>query len=150
MAEPIMINGKPYEPDPNRVGSLRRIKDEGPSYETWIYFIQCKETKRVKIGIANNPSNRFDQIQTSCHTDLRWLGLMWRPRYMEKRLHRAFAKFHARGEWFEGAPEVVEYVFFNAKMTQEKRQLLWHMHVFKGSPMGADMISDETIKAAMA
>lgn len=100
MTRTIMIDGKPYVPDPIRPKFLRQVR-ETPTYDTWLYFVLCRTTNRVKIGVANNPMSRFRSIQCGSPTDLTIVGLIWGPRTNEKMLHRKFRDNWVRGEWFE-------------------------------------------------
>ncbi len=78
-----------------------------------IYFIGILNARGqprpiVKIGIAKNPLERVNQLQTA-NPDVLWLeaaislGTCPRQRAAQREatLHRRFAQYHIRGEWFE-------------------------------------------------
>jgi hypothetical protein len=76
----------------------------------FIYFIQCLATKKIKIGYARDPWARLTCIQTGCPTPLLLLGMMPGNRFVERDLHAKFAGHLYRGEWFDPAPEIIEYI----------------------------------------
>lgn len=75
-----------------------------------IYFIRDPLARRVKIGFAKDPWNRLRNIQTGCSTDLELAGVMPGEAADERVLHRQFASYHVRGEWFAETGELAAYV----------------------------------------
>ena len=89
--------------------------------DTWIYFIRCTETKRIKIGVANYPLRRFHDHQTSCPTVLEFAGLQRGHRQLERELHKRFGKYRVRrnGEWFSECKEILDYIKANAPVDDD-------------------------------
>lgn len=121
MTRTIMIEGKPYVPDPDRPKFLKidPVYEEERTYDIWLYFVLCRTTNRVKIGVANNPISRFNSIQCGSPTELTIVGLIWGPRTNEKKLHRKFRAHRVRGEWFDAVPELMDYIKEHAPITEE-------------------------------
>ncbi len=66
-----------------------------------VYFLQCQETKKVKIGISQNFNKRFKEIQSMSPTKLR--SLVRFPTIgqgLEVFLHNHFKEYRLHGEWF--------------------------------------------------
>lgn len=86
----------------------------GPAYMCvgWIYFIQAKGGGPIKIGLSRNPQMRLRTIQMS-HPEKLVLrrvipvhdGTIYRA---EKQVHKMFAEYRLRGEWFRAAPELAD------------------------------------------
>lgn len=113
----------------DRIIDSRRLKIVEPTY---VYFIQCTETKRIKIGSSADPYARLSQLQTSSPTPLRILAVIeysccmgysertnegWvrpgdvRGKDLEKSLHWQFSSDKERGEWFRltrGLMQIIE------------------------------------------
>jgi hypothetical protein len=88
----------------------RQLMRENRHRLTWIYTIQQGDDGPVKIGKAKKPSERIATLQQANPATLNGIAA-WRDfPEEEKRLHREFAKYRIRGEWFEPAPELIEYV----------------------------------------
>lgn len=77
-----------------------------PMSEAKVYFIQCLETKRVKIGIAQKPIARLTQIQTMSPTKVDLVLSVEGGLELEKALHKEFAETRLHGEWFEHTDEL--------------------------------------------
>ena len=73
-----------------------------------VYFIQSVET--VKIGISVSPKDRLKEMSVSNHADLRLLATIPGGRKRERELHRRFAQYHIRGEWFEYALPIKKFI----------------------------------------
>jgi hypothetical protein len=75
----------------------RRLERKGDS----LYFVQARETGRIKIGRSKNPSKRLKALQTGNAQELRLIasleGLGWR----EKDLHHKLREWRVSGEWFD-------------------------------------------------
>lgn len=84
---------------------------------TSIYFVQTGvyDDDPVKIGMADSVSARLAQLQTGSPWPLRLLGVVPGGAVEERDLHRRFAHLRLRGEWFEGAPELLAAI---AEMTR--------------------------------
>lgn len=71
-----------------------------------VYFIRCGD--HLKIGYAKNPKQRLADLQVGSPLDLTLLGAVKCDDApgVEFALHRAFAQYRVRGEWFECVPAV--------------------------------------------
>ena len=66
-----------------------------------VYFIMMGSGIFLKIGIAHNPGERRDQLQTGNPFNLRLLKHLSGGRTLETYLHKEFDYFRVRGsEWF--------------------------------------------------
>ncbi|HVJ27452.1 MAG TPA: GIY-YIG nuclease family protein [Vicinamibacterales bacterium] len=72
------------------------------SIDGWVYFITwgCDLKQPIKIGFAENPDKRREQLQVAHPERLHILADFMCDRGMEGRLHKRFAEGHIRGEWF--------------------------------------------------
>jgi len=75
-----------------------------------IYFIKNLETGHIKIGTSKNPWKRLFALQTANSSRLHLMGITHGGEKREERLKKHFAKFHFRGEWFYGEPELVRFI----------------------------------------
>ena len=74
----------------------------------YVYFLQGKVTKLIKIGISHNPRKRIKSLQLS--EDVDFLGAIEGDKCLESQLHEDFAPYRKIGEWFEPAPELVAFI----------------------------------------
>lgn len=69
-----------------------------------IYFVENVETGRIKVGLTTSSVNaRVAKLQTGSDCELRLLGVVTADESMgttEIQLHRRFAQWRYRGEWF--------------------------------------------------
>lgn len=64
-----------------------------------IYYVQRRDTREIKIGWSRNVPNRMTTLRAECGPiDL--LAVTPGERAEEQALHRRFAWFSTRGEWF--------------------------------------------------
>lgn len=82
-----------------------------------IYFIQAKTPDGrgpIKIGYtastAPSDRRRIDDLQTGCPYELVVLRFLPGTRREEKALHKRFADFRMRGEWFEYTPGLAAFI----------------------------------------
>ncbi len=83
--------------------------------KTWrgpriIYFIRYGTNGPIKIGIARDLMKRLDTLQSGAPEILRILHFVEGFITDERRLHERFAHLHCRGEWFEPATELLDYI----------------------------------------
>jgi len=78
-----------------------------------IYMILAPEVDRVKIGISAKVEQRLNNLQTSHSQDLCLVMMLDKPDKYERVLHKRFAKYRVRGEWFQMCPEIAEFIIFN-------------------------------------
>ena len=82
---------------------VKDYKDKG------VYFLQGEITKRVKIGYTTDFEKRRKALQTS--EPLRLVGFISNASpEREKEIHDRFSHLRAIGEWFEGSPEIANYL----------------------------------------
>lgn len=72
-----------------------------------IYFIRNERTGNIKIGFSVDPDGRLQQLRTSHCDELRMLLSIPGEMSDERGLHRKFARFRVRGEWFRPEPEIM-------------------------------------------
>ena len=93
----------PYLNMHSAVDIVNDNKDKG------VYFLQGEITKRVKIGYTTDLEKRIKALQTS--EPLRLVGFMRNASpEREKEIHDRFSHLRAIGEWFEGSPEIANYL----------------------------------------
>lgn len=76
--------------------------------KTAVYFIQGVDGGPVKIGWAANPKKRLLDLQIGSPVKLRILGTIPGGRHHEAFLHKYFAEWHVRGEWFDPPADKVK------------------------------------------
>lgn len=77
----------------------------------YVYIMEIKGERYVKIGVAENPENRLRQLQTGIPFEL---GILVKFTYpdrdaafrAEKHLHQVFCRFGMVREWFEREKEL--------------------------------------------
>ncbi len=74
-----------------------------------IYFVAAGK-RAVKIGTARNVKSRLAALQTANHEPLRVLGSIRGDRYVERAIHRKFAKLRIRGEWFRARKRLFAFI----------------------------------------
>jgi hypothetical protein len=94
--------------DPNWV----RPEESNPVKTGTIYFIQVGEDGPIKIGrTEGSPLSRLRSMQTAMPFELRVVAYIPDvPLSREGEIHQLFDHLHLRGEWFEPAPEIWEYI----------------------------------------
>ncbi len=75
-----------------------------------IYFIRCALTGRVKIGFSEKPWSRLVKMRVDCPTELVMASVIEGDKAAEAALHKRFAAFHVRGEWFSETAELRDFV----------------------------------------
>jgi len=73
----------------------------GEPRTTCVYAIGDADQRFVKIGYSANMDSRFRSIQASCPLELRILQTWPGGAELEDELHKHFADYRRRGEWFE-------------------------------------------------
>ena len=79
-----------------------------PKPDVYVYFLQGKVTKLIKIGLSSNPRKRIKSLQLS--EEVEFLGVIKGDKRLEDELHYRFADYRKIGEWFEPAPELVAFI----------------------------------------
>ena len=75
-----------------------------------MYFIEAEGQNRIKIGVARDPEERMSTLQAGSPVKLKLLGTVAGGQAREIKTHKKLAKWHVRGEWFEGSKEVRSYI----------------------------------------
>ena len=73
-----------------------------------IYFLRDAEAKAVKIGRAADVASRVSALQCASPRDLTLVCVLEGDHPEEAVLHKEFAAYHLRGEWFRWTPEIEE------------------------------------------
>jgi hypothetical protein len=68
-----------------------------------VYFIQAGKDGPIKIGVADDPEQRRNDMQTGNHAELTLLAIAPGGVAYERELHSLFADWRIRGEWFDSA-----------------------------------------------
>jgi hypothetical protein len=82
----------------------------GRSPTAKVYFIRGEQTGLIKIGVANNPSQRLANLQTGSPDRLELLGCTPGSSWGELRLHTRFAHLRQHGEWFTPGEDLLAYI----------------------------------------
>lgn len=75
-----------------------------------VYFIRCKATGLIKIGLSENPWSRLTKVQADNPGELEMLAIEDGGRKHEDALHRRFAEDHQRGEWHRPSAALLGYL----------------------------------------
>lgn len=69
----------------------------------YVYAIRNKTTRRVKLGISQNPERRLKELQIGNDCELELVAFRKAENRFkdEKALHRENAPYHVRSEWFD-------------------------------------------------
>jgi hypothetical protein len=90
---------------------LRKIDRKIKVISKDLYFIECKETGRIKIGISNNPHQRLIALQPTCSTKLELICIVpYGDRELEAHLHKKFAHIKSHYEWFNSDTELISMI----------------------------------------
>jgi hypothetical protein len=77
---------------------------ENASSERVVYFIEAIGFDVVKIGSTDDLASRIDSLSTAAFYELRPVRVVKGGHRRERMLHRLFAEFRIRGEWFQLSP----------------------------------------------
>jgi len=92
---------------------------------TFLYFIQAGEDGPIKIGISADLQARLYHLQTNNASPLHLRGLIPQSASsQEAAIHRQFGAERVRGEWFEPASGLVEWIAENAYAPQSDRWII--------------------------
>ena len=76
-----------------------------------IYFVKAND--RIKIGYAEDPSDRIASLQTSSPFPLEVMLIIDGNYDKENELHKKFRSRRVSGEWFQYVEEIKEYISDN-------------------------------------
>lgn len=74
------------------------LREKAKGRRQRVYFIRCGDM--VKIGYSGTVSSRYTNIKVSSPHQTELLGTVPGSNELERKLHRRFSEYHARGEWF--------------------------------------------------
>lgn len=81
----------------------------------FVYFIRAVGTSRIKLGFSAEPEKRLRELQTASPNRLvllaKWPGTV----AIERQLHKEFAEYRVRGEWFKLPRPLIEQLLGSAK-----------------------------------
>jgi hypothetical protein len=95
-----------------------------------IYFVKAND--RIKIGYADDPSDRISQLQTANSYDLEVLLIIEGNYDKESELHKQFGKFRVAGEWFRFEEPIIEYIRENL-IYDRKYEFGFNINDFSGN-----------------
>lgn len=98
----------PWFPEPVPDIKTERKPEKLPWDEGYIYLVRCGDFH--KIGLAKNTNKRLSGLKTSSPFEMKMLKA-WRckrPDLIERVMHKRFAKYRVRGEWFQLTEDVVQ------------------------------------------
>lgn len=72
--------------------------------------MQNSSTKKIKIGISNNPKERLRSLRGELKITIFLLGVMDGDYAEERKLHTQFNHLKSHGEWFYGGPDLLELI----------------------------------------
>jgi hypothetical protein len=75
---------------------------------SFVYFVACREF--IKIGWSENWRSRLHNMQTSNPDQIKVLLVLAQPKSLEAELHKQFAAYAHRGEWFKDGPEIRAFI----------------------------------------
>lgn len=85
---------------------LGKYIEETRSRNGFVYFIQGRKTKCIKIGFSRSPFKRMDLHQVGSPDILELIGLAVGQWELETALHKRFAASWSHGEWFKPTAEL--------------------------------------------
>lgn len=88
----------------SRTGIGRKERDG------FIYFIETKDSKAVKIGFSIRPGERLWGLRTASPFQLRLIGYLPGTHGTERSLHRRFAEYRMHGEWFQNSGSLQSFI----------------------------------------
>lgn len=80
------------------------------SDHSFVYFIQAGISGPIKIGVTGNPLQRLGQLQTGNAENLRILAIHPGTVGLERALHRYFAPYQLKNEWFDPCEELLDLI----------------------------------------
>lgn len=110
-ADPSPVDQR-VQPGCSLSGEVKRGGDHPKAFRranSFVYFILCAETDRMKIGHAKDVARRFKGLQTGSPGELSVLAV-WpalNPAALERAMHDRWAKDRRQGEWFQCAPDMI-------------------------------------------
>lgn len=104
----VIVSLHMYQDFLSRPDEEDEIETPGRPNEKQIYFVQGLSGGPVKIGISINPEERRRHLRYP--EELVILATIKGTEQMERELHARFDSIRLFGEWFEPAPELLQYI----------------------------------------
>ena len=112
-----------------RVGKIIEITPAPPKYKrapskaklnapSQVYFIRCGEA--VKIGRSIKPYERIAALSGASHQKLELLATMPGGSSEERAMHRKFAAYGIKGEWFRYSAEIAKFIAGLSRKSKRK------------------------------
>jgi len=93
----------------NKLSDIKEPKEE-KHFGCWIYFVEAKGTKLIKIGRTASLKERMCALNTSSPVELNTIALLKATPSLETDLHEYFDFCRKRGEWFEICTDLQEVI----------------------------------------
>lgn len=74
----------------------------------YIYFMFAKESRSVKIGMANDPKDRLSVLQIGNSASMEIITCIRARPELERVLHHYFRETRIRGEWFSPSQKLMQ------------------------------------------
>lgn len=87
-----------------------KMPDKSTTTMPSVYFIQSGEGGPIKIGKSVSVKSRLTSLMTASGTELRLMGTIAPGGPTEAEMHRRFACFRLRREWFTPADELLKFI----------------------------------------
>lgn len=78
--------------------------------DTYAYLVEAVGCDRVKIGRAQNPSRRLEELQIGSPFQLIIRAVFNEEDWSERALHLKFNHLRTRGEWFKYTDEIRDFI----------------------------------------
>lgn len=85
---------------------LRHFQAAEPQTADGEFVYLVGADRYLKIGFSTNPKVRLAKMQTGLPLELTIVGIVRAPRELEQQLHRRFAKYRHRGEWYQDVSDI--------------------------------------------
>lgn len=119
------------------VGSIPTVATIRPQSKraNYVYFVQARVLRLVKIGIATCYNSRISNHRSSSPDQLDLLGLIrpdgLDPRRLEEELHGHFSHLRSHGEWFHPGDDLMAYIAAHAISEARNQFELAHQAMMK-------------------
>lgn len=88
--------------------------------ETYVYFIKGLLTNLIKVGYtANNPYQRLGAIQSDSPDELKLLGVINAPYWLEQEFHLILKPLNSHHEWFEDNKGLERFIRFHSQIPKK-------------------------------
>lgn len=79
-----------------------------PAPESYVYMVYS--AGQLKIGFSRNPVARFASLRSMSSSPVSFIWMAAADETLERDLHRRFAQYRIKGEWFDVGPEIREFL----------------------------------------